>query len=195
LQPTNALNFHDITDINKGTDINARLRGVINCRGFKYHLIFWNKQGITPMYLNVAMVAPKNILSANVVTPVAFFRANGNQRATNFATLGDTTFQNHVRCINPDDYTILWHKRTILAPNSYTAAGGNMGSSRAIRTFRGYTKLNRQITYDDPESPNATDGRVGLVYWFGRVGDTGLPNVNEVETNVKVLMYYKEPRQ
>jgi len=155
---------------------------------------FQNQQGVTAMYYNVALVAPKNINSVNPVTTVAFFRANGTNRATNFATLGDTTFQNHVRKINTDDYTVLWRKQGILAPNSAVSTADNMGGRPAMKFWKFYTKLNRQIQYDDPESPAATNGKCCLVYWFGRVGDTSLASIAEVEVDIKAVMYYKEPK-
>lgn len=195
---TNSLWSQKITDCAQGSEMDQRERGIINCRGFKINFLFYNILPSTPLYVNFAVIAPKRLTSGSP-TPVEganFFRSAGATRASDFTGAGETPFERHVRMINPDDYTILYHKRMTLAPSSASAGGGNSGGIPSFRAINKYLKLNRAITYANPESTSATDGMVSIAYWFGAVaGSDGVTPVAACTVHERVVMYFKEPKQ
>lgn len=192
---TGTLYKFDCTQSTQGNEINQRERGIINCRGFKFYGHFQNTSGALGLYLNVAMICPKstNTTGGDAVSDLGFFRANGIVRAQDFGP-AQTPFRAHVLNINPDDYTVLWHKRKLLAPNNGNAStwGSNARNGDYIMTK--YTKINRRITYQNPESSAATDGRVWLVFWAGSTAaaETIQP---AYARSIRCIMYFKEPKQ
>jgi len=196
LRTDNTLWVNDITDLPQGNEMDQRERGIINCRGFKINCLFYNILASTAVFVNFAVIAPKKLSTDTPAQGENFFRANGSNRSTDFAGVGETPFERHIRSINPDDYTILWHKRFMLAPSQAAAGGANMGSLRSIRHIAKYIRLNRAITYERQESIKATDGQVAIAYWFGRAGATdGSTQANTVSVHERVVMYFKEPKQ
>jgi len=188
----------DLTQCQQGSEMNQRERGIINCRGFKTYMMIRNQNANGAMLANVAMIAPKSTdtVGGDIPTGTRFFRGNGAVRALDFQGVGVWPFQRFITPINPDDYTIIWHKRRVLAPANAAATSQNHGSRSSIWFLRKYTKLDRAITYLNPESNVATDGRIYLVYWFGREGASVSTNtLLETAVTEKHIMYFKEPKQ
>jgi len=195
-QSTGLLYGLDITQLAQGQEQNQRERGVINCRGFKTQIMFQNLQGSATLYVNIAMIAPKSTDSSGGDIPVnaRFFRLNGAQRSLDFNQVGVSPFQRHISSINTDDYTVLWHKRRVLCPNSNGTAANVMNTKNSMWLCNKYTKLSRQIRYGAAESSAATDGRVYLVYWCGVNGFPADPGVT-FQISRRCIMYFKEPKQ
>jgi len=193
---TNTLWGEDLTECVLGPGQNQRERGVINCRGFKIDVHMHNTSGSFAQYANFAIVAPKRLVgSTDPLEGTNFFRGNGTLRAIDFNAVGVIPFERYVRSINPDDYTILYHARRILLPNN-SAGAFNSQRGSSFWNIRKYIKLNRAITYANPESIRATDGMVGFCYWFGRMDSSdGVTAVAEVTVTERAVMYFKEPKQ
>jgi len=186
----------EITDCSQGSEMNQRERGIINCRGFKIDYFFQNLLANSALYVNMAVVAPKQLSTDNNAVQLGqFFRSAGNNRALDFNAPGTVPFERHILGINPDEYHILKHKRFILAAAAASTGewGGNRSSFRHVKM---YIKMNRAVTYQAAESASATDGKVGIVYWFGQVGSTdGTTTSAACNVSDRVVMYFKEPKQ
>jgi len=192
----NTLWGNEITDCNQGSEMNNRERGIINCRGFKLTYFFQNVVANSALFVNFAVVAPKQLpLDTSAVSGTNFFRSAGNFRGLDFLAPGNTPFERHIHAINPDDYHILYHARFILGPAA-SSNGENAGYKPSFKRVTKYIKMNRAITYQAQEGSSATDGKVSVAYWFGLVGSNeGTTQTATCAVHERAVMYFKEPKQ
>ena len=166
---TRTLYSTDLTAIPKNTtsnDINKRERQVVFVKGFKVCLEIHNI-GSTAMYFNCAVIAPKCATSNSL--SVDFFRGSGNERSVDFST-SLTSLDFHCRPINSDRFTILKHKKLLLAKFGNTTNDG--GTRTAYTVIDMWVPLNRQIRYED-NTTTASCNPVWLVYWMDKFATPG----------------------
>jgi len=194
LQPkdTRTLYSASVCRIPQGTEINERLRKHVNLRGFKVCFELLNTQP-TPMYFNIAVVAPKNTTNQNVDNN-KFFRDTSTDRARDFGN-GLTGLEFHCLPINTDDYTVLKHKRFRLGPvGSNPEIAENVTNN--YKNVDWYIPLKRQVRYTNAEDNKPTDGDVYVVYWcdkmFAASGDT--PSTAAVGVTQRYITYFREPK-
>lgn len=189
LQQTRQLIVENLSDIPKGDAINERERDIVNVRGFKVCMEL-NNVTSKPMYVNMAMICPKNSSAPSVIN---FFRDSGLKRAKNFDD-NLTSLELHCLPINTDLYTVLRHKRMILAP-------GDTPTDTATLTGRSYTNvdwyvpLKRQMRYASTSALNSAD-RVYLVYWCDLYA-TGINipgTLNALQAAERHITYFREPK-
>jgi len=191
LRDTRTLYVHGITDIEEGTELDARQRRIVNLRGFKVCLEV-KSIGPSPLYVNIAILAPK--AGASVITESDFFRSSqATDRARNFA---DDLNSNEFHClpINADRFTILKHKRYRLIPGG-TETGSVSQQGLSYMNVDWYIPLKRQLRYDSGVGqPEA--GGVSLVYWFDQFGTTGgtAGQIGVAQMSRRVVTYFKEPK-
>lgn len=180
-----------LMSITRGTNVDNRLRDIVNFRGVKICMSFKSLTTDRRLFLNVAVVSGKS-LSQNTIPPNAeFFRSSGGStlgRGQDFSnTL--TALQFHCLPINTDLYNIHSHKRIILEP-------GNSAIAKGAKTISWYEKFNRQIRYDDSTSGGAPTKQAWLVYWLDQEnngsGTTSVASV--VDSQVHIVKYFREPK-
>jgi len=181
----------DLTDIPHSPDnsINGRQRNIVNCRGIKLCLEVSNGNG-SPLYFNMALLAAKDGLSG--VQTTDFFRASGNQRATDFDQ-ALTSLEFHCLPINVDKYTVLKHKRMRLVGTSQSSFIERSGKSYMNIEF--YQKLKRQLRWDETSQTQPTSGGVFLVYWADVFQSDGgsTPVTGTYTVTERHICYFKEP--
>lgn len=182
-----------LTDIIQGTGINERERRIVNIRGWKICMEIKNLRDI-PLYVNVAVIAPKMGTTTSGVGVGDFFRASqGADRARDFDTsLSGLEF--HCLPINTDRYTILKHKRTRLVA---MAAGGDTValSGYSYMNIDWWIPLKRQVRYDGSTGDKNESGRVYLVYWFDGFSANAatLSVANAAQASIRAVAYFRDP--
>jgi len=181
----------DCTRCIQGNEANNRERGIIECRGIKIDLYCENNWGAQNNLLNIALVAVKSTdaFKGNIPTGTNFFRLAGVDRSIDFSSLSLDPFRRHTYSINADDYTVLWHKRRILAGKNSATLSSMRNGSMLLRT---YTKIKRQVRYDSGEDAGATDGRIYMVYWFGPATFAADPITAGLNISYNIEMYFKD---
>lgn len=150
-------------DNNNGVAKNERLRLILNARGVSIKGELRNNFTEHPLYINMAVVIPKNNLT---VTEENFFRSYGNSRGENFPTgLQDKTgLELHTHPINTDKYTVVRHKRYKLDPVNSVSLNHRGRSSNSL-TYNWYLKYKRQLRFDDADNDVPTDGNMVFCLW------------------------------
>lgn len=185
-----------ISLIKSSTDaLDGRSRDIVNFRGVKICFYAKNKkQSGEPIYLNWAIISPKDSSAASLVAD-DFFRGDGASRAINFS---NTLSWMDTRCmpINTDKYNVLHHRRLVLDGvwNVDDTVPGtandtiNLGTKGTV-FFEKYIPINRQLRFDataaTPTTPN-----VFMVYWYQAPDEL---NTVKMESQYKVVQYFKEP--
>lgn len=196
---TNSIYTDVLDNLAKGIEIDERLRGIVNCRGFKLEFEWRNKLQ-TPLLMNIAVLAPKDGVDTGIAIPNEdFFRSYEAIRAVNFDPFM-SSLELHMNAINTDKYTVLRHKRFTLAADRQevdpeAAVNTWQGSGKSYRLQRWYIKLNRQLRFDD-SSPVPRSGRVYLVFWCSVLGAPFGSGVvqDAVALKSRAVMYFREPK-
>lgn len=185
------LHTRSLMSITKGDLRNQRERNIVNLRGFKICLYFRNQTN-NPMYLNVAVIVPKN---ATVPSTTNFFRSNASERGRDFDSASMTALDFHCYNINTDNYHILRHKRYQLTKNGQTNTAHAEHSSRNYITIDWWIKLQRQIRWDGDTSGPIND-HAYLAYWCDEMGlnQGAPPNATAIGTQFRTIVYFREPR-
>lgn len=198
---SSAGNTRELYNINmmqlpEGSSESYRERQIINCSGLRVCTEFQNYKSasiLEGLYLNVAVVSPKESVCADSDLTVDFFGGQGglaNARSRDFNT---TLTSNEFRClpINTDKWVVLKHERKLLAPaalatdyNTYTT---NMDW---------YIKINRQLQFQaNPEVPDPVNP-VYLVWWadqvFEEAGAAG--QANAFRYGIRTIIYFRDPK-
>ncbi len=184
---TRILNERRLTTTTKGTQLDARERGLVNIRGFKICMELENL-GEKPLYFNYAVIYPKACIAEDLIEANNFFRSSGNERGADF---GDALTSNEFHClpINTDKFVILKHKRMVVP-------GANTNSGRTYRNIDFYCKLNRQMRYDDFDATSPEGGHVFLVFWMDVFGTTGgtAPQTGQCAISERIITYFRETK-
>lgn len=181
-----------ITDLPHTTSnaANMRQRNLVNMRGVK---VCWEIRNLQtfPMYFHWAIVVPKK---EDGITATDFFRdPYGSSRGVVFDS-ALTGIELDCNNINSDRFTIMCHKRYLLAPTTPTTFNEN--GNLNYRKFHRYQKIGRQFRYDNTGDSIAENGRAYVVYWcapFMNQGTTGAP-ANQIQFTYRCITYFREPR-
>lgn len=174
---SNSLNLLEVSDIGQGTGPNQRESNNILFKGIAINFMFVNTRPLEKVYLNFAMLTPKQ---GALVENTSFFRSNDVNTNEDFALSPDilSGLTKHIRPINADKYIIHFHKRCILGPRGATATALHDINSSSTKKFKMYYKLNQKITYSG--AVEQADQKIWIVYWFNIVGAT--PPISSVTT-------------
>jgi len=180
-----------LLNIPKGTAIDQRERGLVNFRGMKFCHNFECRDpsaitdGSQKWWINRAIISPKGCDTDAI--SVNFFRGEGTGRAQDFDN-SLTPLEFHCTPINTDKYNVHMHRREKLGPFTSTE-----GRSTTVKMW--YTKLNRQIRYDDAgEVPIGK--QMYYVWWFdlNTAGATSAPINSLMSHGLNITKYFKEPK-
>jgi len=180
-----------LLDIPKGALIDQRERGLVNFRGMKFcHSLIMQDPGgfgnvTQKLWLNRCIISPKGCDTDPISTN--FFRGNGTGRAQDFGA-ALSPIELHCTPINTDKYNVHMHRREKLGPYASTE-----GRNNTVKEW--YTKLKRQIRYDD-------DGAVPIgkqmyyVWWydFNTATAGSAAAVGFLNHKLHVTKYFKEPK-
>lgn len=199
-QPSDTLNQNTLTSIGAAATLNknARETDAVNIAGFKICLNFRNNSD-QPLYVNVAVISPKDQVAAAI--PVGdFFRADGlNTRGISFADSSLNALQKHCMPINTDLYHILWHKRFKLAGQYDSSPGPDpshfSSGYPSYMTMEKFVPLRRQITFDNTSS-TSSDDVCYLIMWHNHQHDgTGITPASNLVVGKYITTYFRESRR
>lgn len=157
------LNSEDLTAIPRGSEANVRERSMINISGFDIRFSFTCNIE-KPIYCNIAVIAP---IGKTVVASEDFLRYPNSNRSVNFGNQINSML-GHTLPLNPDQNTILKHRRFMLGPKNVSSATFNGYTAwKNYQISRMWVPLKRQIRYDNPEGD--AEEKIFLVYWFDEV--------------------------
>lgn len=189
---TRVLYNDEITNIPKTTvnDIDARQRDVVRLSGFKMCFEIKNNDSV-PLLCNYAVVYDKQ--NGETVSTSDFFRSNGgNERAKDFSVLLNS-YEFHCLPLNTDRFTVLWHRRFVLAPNPAVASTGFTGENRNNwKTFEKYVKLKKHITFEG----GVAQSKLWLLRWYDKFQQAsgGAITINIANVDHHVMAYWREPK-
>ena len=190
---TRTLFTQNLCTVQQGADRNTRERQIINCRGFRICMSMVN-DAVVPLYINVAVVHGK----VEEVAPGAsnWFRASDGSRGRD-ADDTLTSLEWHCLPINTDKFTILKHKRLLLAPNDPVAGDFNNGSAKNYANLDWYIRLKRQLRFENSSNTTPIAGNVWLVYWcdLWTADSASLAVAAQMRVNERHLMYFNEPKR
>lgn len=168
-----------------GNRIDRRERQVVNFRGTSFCLHVENLNNI-PMFLNVAVVIPKNndFLTASIIPNTEFFRGVQNSRTQDFGT-GMNFMALHCRSINTDRYRVLTHKRYKISPANSTNNAGEI-------VHKQYVKINRQVEFDDGDLIELPRKCAYLCWWASNASNAAQATAYNV--TLEQTQYFKEPK-
>ena len=183
-----------LTQLSPGTEIDERLRGVINCRGFQVCQEVQNKH-TGPLYVNIAIVHAKNESIASVADlEPNFFRATGVERGIDFGSSSISGLGYHCNNLNTDALNIIKHKRYKLG-EKYASGPFKSESSSNYMTTKWWVPMKRQLRYDRTTTSEPEGGHIWLVWWcdqWGSAATSGFTSMAQV--NTRTVMYYKNSR-
>lgn len=190
LRSNRTLYVDAINNIPRGDGINERKRSIVNYRGAKICFDF-RSIAASPCHLNVAVLAPKD--GTLTVNENDFFRGSGDRRARDFdLTLTSQDF--HCLNINTDKYTILRHKRYMLAAEGPTTVFED-NTSNSYVSLRWWIPVRRQLRYDEDQS-TPESGKMFFVYWydnFQRNSGSAVQQGTGVAMT-RIVNYFREPK-
>lgn len=166
---SNSLNLLEMTNIGQGTGPNERENNSILLKGMAINFMFVNTRPLEKLYLNFAMLTPKQ---GNLIDNTSFFRSNDVNINEDFASSPDilSALTKHIRPINADKYIIHFHKRCILGPRGGTTTAIHDLNSPSTKKYKIYYKLNQKVTFSG--TPEQADQKIWIVYWFNVLGST-----------------------
>lgn len=192
---TRTLVGHDLTDIQQTTvnDVNERQRLAVNLRGFKIYMQFQNL-GNAPLTLNICIIAPKDNRTA--LPPTAQFFRDGTQsgRFLNFDIANpNLVFAKYP--INPDQWTVLRHKRYLLNGEAGPSTGRYLEHNPSFRTMKWYVPLKRQIRYASAVSSGSWS-KIYFAYWVDvwGAGSGSISVTNAAAVTFYAHSVFREPR-
>lgn len=153
-------------------EIDRRERDICQLRGFKMCLSVKSKDAFNPHWFHYAVVIPK---AGRTASATQFFKGNGPDRDIDFS-LALNGLEFNCLPINTDLYTILWHKRIFLTPQTTSQGGGNEYMFRKGSNFkyiRKYMKINRQIRFGSDAGTTTPIADNPLLIWWGARHDGG----------------------
>lgn len=189
---TRTLLVSDLNLITEGNQLGQRERKLVNVRGYKLCMEIRN-QAQGPLYVNVAVIAPKG---GNTGVPnTDFFRWSANDnRSIDFGDVTLTSNEYHCLPINVDKYTVLRHKRYVLGENGSTSFADQNRANYANVDW--WIPLKRQIRFDGNSSGDTQNGEVYSVMWcdnWGTAAGAG-STADQLAYTRRFVTYFKEPK-
>lgn len=205
---TRILYGSDVTAVNAGTQINERLRGMINVRGLSVAFDIRNNLASNVVFnwavigLRNNLVSPSTGTSPYTLPTLAtdgFFREYTGSRDVNFATTAWTAYNlNGLRMnslpISTDQYAVFCHKRILLRAKDTTNTYSKSGDM--AKSIRHYCKIDRQIRYNDDVSTNP-ETPIYLVYWCctEHANSAETSTASAVAVQQQHVLYFREPNE
>jgi len=182
-------------------DVNERQRNVINLRGWKMYMRFDRvdtgntASAAQNLHLNIAVLCPRHDKDVANVEDNFFRDGTQNDRALDF----NPTTSRHdplVYCrypINPDQFTILKHKRYKLGRTITTNSEADANKDSTL-TLKWWIPLKRQIRYNGTISTSHQEN-VFLCMWYDFQGFTSTTvDYGALNFRYFVHLVYREPR-
>lgn len=186
----NRLYSHPITWPSRGTNLDQRIRDVINLRGIKVCAEFHTTSTGTneEFYVNYAIVTDKRRPNDATLADTHFFRGTDQQRTVDFNS-NQVGLGIHKHCIglNTDRFTVFMHRRWKM-----TTGGSHNHILPTTKTIMKYIPIKRQIRFNEDNTP---DTKFWAVWWYTLVGTTqanieGTADI--VHMNQHFVKYYRE---
>lgn len=179
---------HEIALPQEGTTPAQRNRNLINLRGIKlcaeFNFPYYSAstaEQTTEWYLNCAVVVDKKDPIASGVTGTRFFRDSaGTDRGIDFAAVPDSLGKACLP-INSDQYIVFFKKRYLL--------GAHPSQNSNSVLVDQYIPIDRQIRFTETNQP---DTKFYFVYWFNRVGTTGVVPAVRGTIQYRHITYFKQ---
>lgn len=189
---TRTLLIADLNEIPEGNVLQSRERKIVNCRGYKLCMELRN-QAQGPLYVNVAVLSPKN--GNTGVGTSDFFRWSANDvRSIDFGDVTLTSNEYHCLPINSDKYTVLRHKRYVLGENGSTSFEDRNRANYANVDW--WIPLKRQIRYETGAQESTQTGEVYCVMWcdnWGTAAGAG-STADQLAYTRRFVNYFREPK-
>lgn len=187
---TRTLYSNELTAISAGTGEDERLRSLINCKGIELAYHVYNK-ATTPMFLNMAVLAPKH--SSSGVTQTDFFRSNSGDRGQSHGT-ALSALEMHYLPINTDKYTVLKHNRHQLGAQADLS--GTYNSDAGPGNFiskKVWIPINRQLRYDNTLATTCNTP-IYLAWWVDGMRTIAGQAVvaNQASVSIMHTMFYTD---
>lgn len=180
----------------EGSSESYRERQIINCSGLRVCTEFQNNKSasfLEGLYLNVAVISPKESVCSDSDLTVSFFGGQGGLATARSRDFDTTLTSNEFRClpINTDKWVVLKHARKRLAPASLAT-----DYSSYTTNMDWYIKINRQLQFQantdvpDPVNP------VYLVWWADQVfeGAGAAGQANAFRCGIRTIIYFRDPK-
>lgn len=151
---------HRLFDLPKsGTteNSNTRTSDIVNFRGVKICMHIKNTQPSEELYVNWAIVTPKNASQTTMTESDQVFRGTGTVRGVTYTSVQGDWQKLHCLPLNTDLFLVHSHKRMKLGPYA-----GNAGN--ATRDFEKYIKINRQLRFDG-STATPEGGSMFMIFW------------------------------
>lgn len=185
-----------LNGIDKGTEINERMRDTIVVSGIKMDMCIQNRDK-ERVFVNWAVIHPKQ---AQTITPTQddFFRDYTSARAWNAGSAAKTGLSWSVAQINTDDYVILKRGKFLLAPGAPDGTPQNQGVYNlkdCEKSISHWIKLGRQFTFTDEVVPVVHDPLYFVMWTASAIAPAG-NNVgdNGVRYKLRAITYFREPK-
>lgn len=188
LASTRLLYLNDILNVPQGSELNSRVRDIVNVKGFKLRMEIKSLLESGDFLLfNIALISPK---SATTIGNTDFFRSSDNSRGQDFdVSLNSTEF--HLSSINTDKYHVLMHQRYKL--------GDSMNDKPVDHVIiNKYIPINRQFRYiSTTPATEETNDRVFLVFWGDKsMTSAGAASITGAfQTQQRGILYFSEPHE
>lgn len=182
----------ELLNLARGTDTNQRLRDIINFRGIKICMNFNSLTNMRTLFLNVAVVSPRDRQTGGTLPLDEWFRGNEGGAGTRGQPFSDalSAIQFHCLPINTDRYNVHKHIRRKILPEQ------NTSGTRGNRTIMFYQKLNRQIRYADVDGTDNPIRNMFLVWWIDEdnAEADSAPVLNACDLQLHLVRYFREPK-
>lgn len=172
-----------------GFNTNRRLTSQVDIRGLKYEFTLVNNMG-EPYYFHWAIIRCKNY--GDLMYNQEFFRDYGESRDVTFSTsLADQTLNRLP--INPDRYSILFHKRIWVPRKGSQTEQFNYGlyKDTNFRKVGGYVPIKQHMQYNDDAGETNQNRPIFTVYWFASPQGAGASALNAMTIAHTNVVFYK----
>ena len=172
---TRELTRYNVTNIDKGSQIDQRSDDMIYYSGLKYRFQLVNPRN-EPILFHVAVLAPREYAGAGGSQDARtdFFRDVNGTRGLSFSDQL-VSMELHTRGINPDRYHIFDHKRYYFGPEA-GGVGENGGYEAGVQKnwkyISKYVPIKRQIRYEDASAQSCVN-KIFLFVWSDLHIDAG----------------------
>lgn len=196
------INFPGLIKINRGTEINQRLRDTVFISGVKIDANFKNLSG-DRVFVNWAVIHPKQDQLVTQ-TQTDFFRDYTDSRTWDAGSNQKTGLSWSNAKINTDEYIILKRGKFMLCPSGVT--GGNAGEQGSIekavsfnskdnqKSISHWVKIGRNFTFQDTPT-TAPNDQLYFVFWVADESKgAGNNTTGSTEVRLRCVIYFREPR-
>lgn len=195
---TRALYYQPMILCNQGTiEINDRIRNVINVRGVRLQMNLRNELA-DPLTVNVAVLSIKDWYGWDVsgTGPVTenLFRGYADQRGVGMTNLLCNLEYSH-NALNTDLFTVLKHKRYLLAPIGENNSTYKSTKS-SYRKLDWYIPLRRQVRFDSNTDIEPVNGQLFWVVWCDKflTKSEVAGTTDALAKQVRSILYFKDPK-